>query len=164
MHINDEIKAKEAELEELIKQRDAGPWVPTEEYFKESTNAFYIGVTGSVEVCASWIFAQKLMACGNIYRTREEAEYESARQKALVAVNKIIAEENLANNLVADWGDNNQEKLMINWDYYTKSMITIEHWTWRPACELAEFSEDSTEAIIERITQEQIDLIWRLNA
>jgi len=162
MSINDEIKQARLYLDKLIKRRDAGPWVPTEEYFK-TDNAFCINESGDICLVSTWVKAQELIAYGNIYKTREEAEYESSRTKALVAANKIIAKQNLKVNFVADWGDLHEKKLIFYYDLKEGSLKWQNWCSSQPTSELLPFRNENYESIKARITQEQIDLIWRLN-
>ncbi len=162
LHIEDEIKAKQAELDELIKRRDAGPWVPTEEYL-EISGIYFINAVGVVEFSQDWEEVRLLAAFGNVYKTRKEAEFESARMKALVDVNKIITEENLVNNWVVSWNNAMQNKLSLRLHHFSNRLDWNEWTTSRIPYDLLYFSPEAYTTIKARITQEQIDLIWRLN-
>jgi hypothetical protein len=101
-----------------------------------------------------------LWLTGNCFKTQKEAQTHLDRQIAIGEVNQIILEER--GDWEEDWGDDCQRKhkLLYNrrhstlgYDYFSSSEIPTE---------LLKFPVESYDRIKSRITQDQINKIWRL--
>jgi len=96
---------------------------------------------------------------GNCFRTRDEAIAHGERLVALHEVNEIIREEN--GDWVVDWEDG-EDKGVVCYHRGKKELHRGWHSTLDTPSELELCDPDKFDAIKSRITQDQINKIWRL--
>ena len=103
---------------------------------------------------------QKRILVGNCYKTQEEAGKERDRMIAIAEVNQIIREEN--GDWVSDWNDSEQLKQRLAYDYKMRKLTSIGLDVMNLELALEDISEDVIKTVISRVTQDQINKIWRL--
>jgi len=109
----DKINALETEIAnlraELEKPDTPGPWVP-----EKGEKFWLIYNFGAVNGQYQWdndAFDRGKLSIGNIFRTREDAEFMLERLKVLAELRR------LAKGFVPDWGNKHQNKwLLVCWD------------------------------------------------
>ena len=109
----DKIAALEAEIAniraELEKPDAPGPWVP-------ETGEQYFAINNNVNIghFPWWNDRtdRNLLSIGNVFRTREDAEFALERLKVITELRR------LAKGFVPDWGDKNQKKWFLH--YWTE--------------------------------------------
>ena len=97
---------------------------------------------------------------GNCYETNAEAEKERDRIIAIAEVNQIIREEN--DGQVLDWNDDRQTKKQIVFSYTTNCLTYADCYACKAESALEYCSVFAISSVIARITQDQINKIWRL--
>lgn len=96
----------------------------------------------------------------NIFRTEEEAIAHGERLVALHEVNEIIREEN--GDWVPDWLNHHQVKAVVRFDYMNHELFMQNTACYKTLSELEYSNPEKSKTIKSRITQDQINKIWRL--
>ena len=155
--IEDGIKKLHDDLAELKAKQNNGRWVPKlGEYY------YYIDSDLSVAPTENYNHRhdKNRILVGNCYKTQAEAEKERDRLIAIAEVNQIIREEN--GDWVPDWNDSNLHKRLLGYDYSDKSLGSSLCAQRKIPSELDFCCDVVARNIISRITQDQINKIWRL--
>ena len=129
---------------------DAGDYLYADNGFGTIRGYYWDGNRGS----------KSMYLLGNVYKTEEEAQYEVDRRKAIVAVNDIIDE--LNDGWEPDWSDPRELKYFATYGYVSECIQASNHTLNSPPMELRYFKINVFAELEKRITQEQINLIWRL--
>lgn len=153
-----ELEVKYKEMGEAIERLKAlkGRWKPeVNEY------CYYIAGAGNP---LRWTFRGNntdgdIVSLANVYKTEEEAQYEVNRRKAIVEVNDIIEE--LNDGWVPDWSSG-RDKFFLQYDMANSRLVPVSNEAFKTPLELGYFNSGNFDKIQDRITQEQIKLIWRL--
>ena len=155
--LEDGIKRLNDDLQALKAKQNSGHWVP-----EQGEIYYYIDSDLSVSPTDNYNHRhdKNRILVGNCYKTLAEAEKERDRLIAIAEVNQIIREENGCH--VVDWNDSNQHKLLLCYDYSDKSLGSSSCAQRKIPSELDFCWGEALIKIISRITQDQINKIWRL--
>ena len=156
--LEDGIKKLNDDFQELkAKKQNNGRWVPG-----HGEIYYYIGSGLVVDPTKNYNqeYDKNRILVGNCYKTEEDGEKERDRIIAIAEVNQIIREEN--GDRVIDWNDSGQNKYMLCYNYENEFLETSMLFKQKLPCELDFFSGRARETIMTRITQDQINKIWRL--
>jgi len=161
-----EMQVKIDEMEQKVaaeKAAEAGPFVP-------KTGEIYFGIDIGTRLKPSGPknniqqhITDNDTLLGGVYRTKEDAQVAIDRMIAIGEVNAIIREENARAGWVADWSDRNTRVANLCYNHQSKDVQRNYNSTpAQPLVELDYFHTGAFNTIKARITQYQINKLWRL--
>ena len=155
--IEERVKKLHDDLVELKAKQNSGHWVPEQ-------GGIYYYIDSDLSVSPTYNYNHRYdknrILVGNCYKTLAEAEKERDRLIAIAEVNQIIREEN--GGEVPDWNDCDQQKWLLCYDYSNNSLEATLSIQRKIPSELDFCCGGALKKIMSRITQDQINKIWRL--
>ena len=155
--LEDGIKKLNDDLQELKAKRNNRRWDP-----EHGDVYYYIYSDLSVSPTENYEHRhdKNRILVGNCYETKADAEKERDRMVAIAEVNRIIREEN--GDWVPDWNDHSKDKFTLTFCHARRGLMFYSVTTWQIETVLEYCSDKKLKVIISRITQDQINKIWRL--
>ena len=155
--IEERVKKLHDDLAELKAKQNSGLWVP-----EQGEIYYYIYSDLSVVVDRNHNYQsdKNRILVGNCYKTEEDGEKERDRLIAIAEVNQIIREEN--GDWVPNWKNDGQTKKQIVFSYTTNCLACADCYTCKAESALEYCSVFAISSVMDRITRDQIDKIWRL--
>lgn len=148
MNIDEKIADLEKQLAEAKRQKELenGIWKPKNEFY-------YITEYGDVfsRCNEHYCFDNKIIECGNYYKTREEAEYQANIQKYTNLFRKYVEE----HSDKLDWKNSNQEKYCICNECSSKLLFTESYYRKK--------EQGTIYASSEQVLQNAVDFVGKEN-
>jgi len=150
------LEKEEADKRKAEEAKKKGPFKPKE------GETYYCIESGCVEDYTYLNHAAHRgdVQLGNCFRTKEEATAHKDRQIALCEVNEIIREVN--GDWEPDWSNGNQIKYKLAYTRERRELRYDYNKTHDAVSELIPFPKCNLDTIINKVTQDQINKIWRL--
>ena len=125
--------------------------------FKPKSNDNYYIITDGSTVCCAYCednkWDESRFNIGNMFETREEAEFALEKQKVYTQLKRYAFEHNEG---AIDWDDTKQEKWYINLDIKYKSLVITYNLTWKSINDVHFTSKEIAKNAISEIGEEKI--------
>ena len=108
----------ESKIKEVLGVNESKVWKP-----KEGEKVWVVYSDGDLGIAKLNI--QRRLVCGNLYKTREEAEFARDKQIFLTKFERYLRENE---DEPVDWEDDSQDKFAIRLDHFDNSKLYVVSW------------------------------------